>query len=358
MKSTQNKVFAVAVAIVLMAGSIGVTAFASAVQPRQLPFTDVSEDAWYYPHVAMVWESQLIRGTSATTFEPMGNVTRAMFVQILANLERVDLAAYTDATQRFYDVLPGSWYFAAVSFAEAQGFIYGAGGGNFEPDRPITRHEMTLLLNRYIAIRGLGLPRFETDNHDAATRADAATVFVSLLRAAVTTSEEVEHTEEIAAEQAEEKVGEVQITIPAENVEVRVEIAPADALAAVVARLYNNGNPHDVNIPANQFSPNVSTGLELPEGIVLMNYVETLSFHGEFLLTVLSAGIPRFVTAGMALNFSPFNVVQPQMLFVNVITRGEPVPAGLYIFPNVILRHTESGTNSAPFTLRINVIVN
>jgi len=45
-----------------------------------LPFTDVSPAAWYYQSVRTVWEHGLFTGTITDTFNPQGEMTRAMFV--------------------------------------------------------------------------------------------------------------------------------------------------------------------------------------------------------------------------------------------------------------------------------------
>jgi hypothetical protein len=145
-------------------------------------------------------------------------MTRAMFVQVLANLEGVDLSSYRGSTGTFGDTASTAWYFGAVEWAAGQGLAGGVGGGNFAPGRPITREEMAILLNRYIVSRGISLPqgatppfsdsdsisawaldgviamqaagiitghpdgRFAPQN--TATRAEVATIFARLLNAA------------------------------------------------------------------------------------------------------------------------------------------------------------------------------
>jgi len=131
-----------------------------------MPFVDVSPTDWFYPFVRAVWEAQLFSGTSATTFEPQGSMTRAMFVQVLANLEGVDLTAYGTQTQfhfpTFGDVAPLAWYAPAIEWAAAQGLVSGMGDGNFAPSRAITRQEMAVMLNNFIVSRGIVLPQGET----------------------------------------------------------------------------------------------------------------------------------------------------------------------------------------------------
>jgi len=125
------------------------------------PFADVSIHDWFYPFVRAVWEQQLFSGTSYGTFSAQGGMTRAMFVQVLANIDGVDLAAYAGAAgPRFADTSPGAWYFGAVQWAAGQGLTSGTGGGNFAPDSPVTRQEMAVLLHNFIQHRGIELPYY------------------------------------------------------------------------------------------------------------------------------------------------------------------------------------------------------
>lgn len=50
-------------------------------------FTDVVSGAWYCDAVSYVAENDLMEGTSATTFEPNANMTRAMVWTILARID-------------------------------------------------------------------------------------------------------------------------------------------------------------------------------------------------------------------------------------------------------------------------------
>jgi len=129
--------------------------------PPQLPFIDITATDWFYPYVRAVWESQLFHGTSYNTFTSQGSMTRAMFVQVLANLEGVDLTVYQNGTPTFTDTSPAAWYFAAVEWAAGQGLVQGTGNGNFAPGRPITRQEMAVMLNNYVTSRNILLSQGE-----------------------------------------------------------------------------------------------------------------------------------------------------------------------------------------------------
>ena len=58
------------------------------------PFADVPSDSWYASAVRYVCANGFFNGTSATTFAPEGNMTRAMFVTVLGRMAGVDPADY------------------------------------------------------------------------------------------------------------------------------------------------------------------------------------------------------------------------------------------------------------------------
>ncbi len=116
------------------------------------PFTDVPEDAWYKEAVDYVYANGLMSGTSATTFAPSTQLSRAMMVQILYNLEDRPAAAESAA---FTDVAADAWYAGAVNWAAGEGIVSGYGNGKFGPDDLITREQMANMLYYYAQWAGL-----------------------------------------------------------------------------------------------------------------------------------------------------------------------------------------------------------
>jgi len=124
-----------------------------------MPFHDISPGAWYAPYVRVVFDRNLFSGTSTNTFSPQNGMTRAMFVQVLANLEGVNLTPFSQRHGTFSDTPSGRWYFGAVQWAADQGLVSGVGGGNFAPNRPISRQEMAVMLYNFTRSRGIPLPQ-------------------------------------------------------------------------------------------------------------------------------------------------------------------------------------------------------
>jgi hypothetical protein len=117
-------------------------------------FTDVS-DHWAEDYIDFVAARALYLGIGGDLFDTGGDMTRAMFVQVLANLEGADLSLYTAC--RFTDVSDSAWYMAAVEWAAELGIVSGIGGDKFNPNAPITREQMAVMLWNYIQYKGFEL---------------------------------------------------------------------------------------------------------------------------------------------------------------------------------------------------------
>jgi len=127
------------------------------VQPTEtpFPFTDVPESRWSYPYIQQLYDAGVVSGTSATTFEPTANVTRAQFVTMLAGLQGADVSAYT--SDKFSDVPAGAWYAPYVNWAAENGVVHGVSDTAFAPDAEISRQDMAAMLYRYAGQFGIQL---------------------------------------------------------------------------------------------------------------------------------------------------------------------------------------------------------
>ncbi|MHA7964828.1 S-layer homology domain-containing protein [Paenibacillus sp. CAU 1782] len=120
------------------------------------PFKDVGMDGWFYTYVNLAYTYGLFNGTTSTTFSPDGSMTRAMFVQVLANLEDVNLSGYSGS--RFSDVTDGQWYTAAIQWAAEKGIVNGIKADLFDPNSPMTREQMLVILFNYMKYKGYEIP--------------------------------------------------------------------------------------------------------------------------------------------------------------------------------------------------------
>lgn len=113
-------------------------------------FTDLTSGSWYYDGVRCALENGLMTGTAARTFAPDRPVTRAMLVTILWRLAGEPYGRVSP----FEDVLPGSWYAQAVSWAYDKGIVTGVTATSFQPGAPVTREQLCAILCRYAALTG------------------------------------------------------------------------------------------------------------------------------------------------------------------------------------------------------------
>ncbi len=109
-------------------------------------FADVNESQWFYEAVKFVYEAGLMNGEGENTFNPKGNLNRAMLVTILYRLEQSPEIA---AAGRFTDVKAGQWYSEAVIWASENGIVNGYEDNTFKPMNNVSREEMAAMLMRY-----------------------------------------------------------------------------------------------------------------------------------------------------------------------------------------------------------------
>ena len=142
------------------------------------PFSDVSEDDWFYEDVALCNELGLMRGTSDTTFSPYVTTSRGMIVTILYRIENEPVVS---GACPFDDVKAGGYYEKAITWAAANGIVGGYGDAKFGPDDNITREQMAAILYRYAQYKGyeFGVDSDISSYHDAAMVSDG---FIAAMR--------------------------------------------------------------------------------------------------------------------------------------------------------------------------------
>ncbi|MCL2125243.1 MAG: S41 family peptidase [Oscillospiraceae bacterium] len=140
-------------------------------------YSDVDDTAWYYDGIAYVTFYKYMNGTGEGVFSPGGTMNRAMFAQMLYNIESSENTPVLGASNAsFSDVNAPAWYYDAVTWAASHGIVAGS-GGKFDPLRPVTRQEIALMLYRYATeFKGLDIPsvREMPDFQDAGQIADWA----------------------------------------------------------------------------------------------------------------------------------------------------------------------------------------
>lgn len=113
-----------------------------------LPFVDVKEDSYYYKPVKWAYGSEITGGTSTNTFSPDDNCTRAQVVTFL--WRTAGQPKPSGNNNPFTDVKVGSYYYDAVLWAVEKGITGGTSNDTFSPDANCTRAQVVTFLYRFI----------------------------------------------------------------------------------------------------------------------------------------------------------------------------------------------------------------
>ncbi len=155
MKQLWKRLTAWLLACVMLVALLPAQAFA-AERRTAAAFEDVTADSWFYQPVLDAVEAGIFSGVSSTRFDPLGRMSRAMFVTVLGQLDGVGPAGYP-GDGGFPDVKAGEWYAPYVVWASRSGIVQGYGDGRFAPEEPITREQMASMLVRWLDAAGIPL---------------------------------------------------------------------------------------------------------------------------------------------------------------------------------------------------------
>ena len=120
---------------------------------------------WAENDIIWVMDMSLFNGTSSTTFNPNGTMTRGMFVTVLGRYAGVDPDEFEDwyLPELYKDVNADLYYAPYVNWATRHAITSGTGTGTFSPNQPITREQMAVFLVRFANCFGY---RFEAIRED------------------------------------------------------------------------------------------------------------------------------------------------------------------------------------------------
>lgn len=110
-------------------------------------FTDVPSGNWAYEAIMNLKNLGIVNGVTETTFNPDGDVTRAEFAKMVAQL--FSLKA-TSATSAFTDCTADDWYTPYVIAVAEAGYVKGMDDSYFGADEKITRQDICTVLGRVL----------------------------------------------------------------------------------------------------------------------------------------------------------------------------------------------------------------
>ena len=141
-------------------------------------FTDLSNHSWAADAINVLAADGIIKGTSASTFSPDVNITRADFALLLVRAFKLD----SDNTENFADVSASDYFAHELAIARNTGIVGGIGDNKFAPKSKITRQDMMVIVYRALSNLNVGLGDFNEPNYeDYAAVADYAKEAVSAL---------------------------------------------------------------------------------------------------------------------------------------------------------------------------------
>ena len=129
-------------------------------------YTDLDTSMWYHEPVDYVLNKGIMTGTTATTFEPETDLTRAQVATILYAMEGKPAVS---SSAGFYDVPADEWFADPVNWCAGTGIVAGMGDGGFAPNDNVTREQLVTMLRSYAEYKGKNVE----PNGDASGFADS-----------------------------------------------------------------------------------------------------------------------------------------------------------------------------------------
>ncbi len=140
--------------MVLLAMAVVVSAMSSyAIAPIEFEDIDYSQNPWYAEGVTYVAEMGIMAGTGNGMFKPEGQITKAMFAQMLYALAGTSETNLVEDGVML-DVPAGEWYTDACKWALFYNIADINGLGNFEPNEVLRRDEFVAMLFAYASYKG------------------------------------------------------------------------------------------------------------------------------------------------------------------------------------------------------------
>ena len=151
----KNKSLILFILLCTLLSSLPITSFAAQTtvsDEGRFPFEDVNVSSWYGDAALYCYSNGVISGTSKYTFDPAGKLTRAQFVTVLYNISDKGADAYYKIP--FTDVSNAAWYFNALAWCYDNGIVSGTSPTSFSPNAYITRQEIARMMMLYMKHKG------------------------------------------------------------------------------------------------------------------------------------------------------------------------------------------------------------
>lgn len=115
-------------------------------------YRDVSYDYWAFEYIKSLTDSGILNGDEDGFFRPEDSITRAEFT---AMITRICGGSTDGLASEFSDVDSDEWYSGYVAWAAKNGIVNGVGNNSFEPNSPITREDICVMIVRSRELVGI-----------------------------------------------------------------------------------------------------------------------------------------------------------------------------------------------------------
>ncbi|MBE6911018.1 MAG: hypothetical protein E7473_00660 [Ruminococcaceae bacterium] len=115
-------------------------------ESEEVRFIDLGAHAWAADSINSLADEGIIKGTSANTYSPGNNITRADFAILLVRAFEKE----SDNTENFADVSETDYFVKELAVARNTGLVSGVGDNKFAPRQSIKRCDMMLMVYRVL----------------------------------------------------------------------------------------------------------------------------------------------------------------------------------------------------------------
>ncbi len=114
-------------------------------------FTDIANYQWAHKAITSMTARGVIKGSSPNTFSPEATATRADMVIFVNRFFGIT----GEAGESFNDVVAGKYYYNEIAAAQQAGILVGIAAEAFQPEEPISRQDMMVLIKNALDYAGM-----------------------------------------------------------------------------------------------------------------------------------------------------------------------------------------------------------